>query len=282
MKLGRKTILLGFIALVLVAYAIYFIKEINTPSSIITFNGHEKFRTWQGVASDGEYIYVTTDRNASFELQNFVSVYSMDGEFIKEKIDAYTGKDSKGRFMSFGDAKVINGFLYALVYNHNSGGAQEPVENRESRVVKYELPSLDVAEEHSVGIGTAESIDFNKDSFWVVYHDLQHIKRFDTDFKLVSSYELNASFEKEGGYQGIIFEGDDLFVNLHGSNEFNMEYAFGLDHYRFNGEKFEYIDRIKPPTYGSGQGIDKIDGKYLWSDRPANQIVITSSVESTQ
>ena len=70
------------------------------------------FRAWQGVGSDGKNVYVTSDRSEKFTLSNTISVYDIDGNYIKELKRAYIGKDSHNRFMSFGDCYVSSGFLY--------------------------------------------------------------------------------------------------------------------------------------------------------------------------
>ena len=133
--------------------------------------------------------------------------------------------------------------------------------------------------EHDIGDGVAECIVRNTKGYWVVYHDKAEIRLYDDQFIQVESYELGQSFEKEGGYQGIVFINDDLYVNLHGSNNYCGDYAYGLDHYQFENNRFTFIERIKPPTYGAGQGIDYYDGKTFWVDRPSNQIVITSDFD---
>ncbi|AIQ43960.1 hypothetical protein MKX70_08600 [Paenibacillus sp. FSL R7-0312] len=231
------------------------------------------FRAWQGVGADKKYIYVTSDRDTKFSLSNTISVYDVSGKYVVEKQSAYTGKDKQGRFMSFGDCFVSNSFLYATVYNFNSA---PPINKRISRVVKYSLPDLKLIEEYDIGQGTAESLATYKGSFWVVYHDRNEVKRFDSKFRYQATYPLSAKFGGEGGYQGIFFKDNELYGNLHGSNQNGKEYAQGLDHYKFNGNTFEFIERIKVPTYGAGQGVEKVENKVYWVDRPANKIIITN------
>ncbi|MEK3792047.1 hypothetical protein MKX42_10020 [Paenibacillus sp. FSL R7-0204] len=242
--------------------------------NIITMK--KDFRAWQGVGSDGKVVYVTSDRDENFLLSNTISEYKINGDFITEKTEAYTGKDPSNRFMSFGDNYVLGDFLYATVYNFNSS---PPEKERVSRIVKYSLPDLKQVKEYEIGDGTAESVTLYKDCFWVVYHDKNEIRKFDANFKLMGSYPLSGTFGGEGGYQGIFFEGDTLYGNLHGSNEKGQKYAQGLDSYKFDGEKFKLIERIKPPTYGAGQGIEKVGDTYFWADRPDNTIVMTKSLK---
>ncbi|GGF72792.1 hypothetical protein GCM10010912_17520 [Paenibacillus albidus] len=239
----------------------------------------KNFRAWQGVGSNGKLIYVTTDRNEKFSLSNTISVYGIKGNFIKEKTKAYIGMDSHKRFMSFGDCYVSGDFLYATVYNFNSS---PPEKDRISRIVKYRLSDLKQIKTYDIGEGTAESLVKYKESFWVVYHDKNEIRRFDTNFKFLESYPLSEQFGGEGGYQGIFFEGDDLYGNLHGSNKYGENYAQGMDKYHFDGHSFKFVERIKPPTYGSGQGVEKVGNLIFWTDRPGNQIVITNKGKINQ
>jgi|GEM_PF-6545190 len=251
------------------------LKGIVSPS-VVYFEMENKYRAWQGVATDGNYIYVVTDRNEDFELENIISVYTMDGVFVSEKRHAYTGTDSAGRFMSFGDCSVIDGYLYVPVYNINSGG-QVPYE---SKIVKYSLPDLVQVSEVDIGSGVAECITKHLDDFWVCYHDLAVIKRFASDFTLKNTYNLSQELGPEGGYQSIFWIDDFVYLNMHGSNEYGKAYAPGLDKYSFDGTNFTFVERIKPPTYGSGQGVSKFGDKFYWNDRPGNKVIITNGLKS--
>lgn len=242
------------------------------------FNLKTPYSGWQGVATDGENIYISTDRDKNFELMNTISVYSMDGEYINEINNAYTKTDTKDRFMSFGDLTFIEGYLFATVYNINGGGGNEPI----SRIIKYSVPDLEIVGEYELGDGTAESVAKKDDYYYVVYHDRNHISKFDGDFNFIESFPLSQKFEEEGGYQGIFFEGNDFYGNLHGSNELGEKYAQGLDHYKYNGKGFEFIERIKPPTYGAGQGIEANNDRYYWADRTNNRIIITEHIKTSR
>ncbi|WP_150267321.1 hypothetical protein [Paenibacillus tepidiphilus] len=241
-------------------------------TSMKIYKMNDYFRAWQGVGVDRERMYVTSDRDAQFHLANSISVYDRKGRFLKIALNAYTGTDAKGRFMSFGDCFAYNNNLYITAYNFN---VAPPKDQRESRVIQFRLTDLHKINEYQIGDGVAESIAYYKNSFWVVYHDRNEVKQFDTRFHFLRSYFLESEFGTEGGYQGVFFKGDDMYANLHGSNKFNQEYAQGLDRYHFDGHTFEFIERIKPPTYGSGQGIEFFDNTVYWADRPGNQIVMT-------
>ena len=78
------------------------------------------YRGWQGIAADENYVYLFTDRNEKFELENIISLYTHDGRKVREFKDIYKEKDSRGNFMSFGDGNLIDGRLYVTAYNFNS------------------------------------------------------------------------------------------------------------------------------------------------------------------
>lgn len=261
--------------LIIVLTSLFSFSTIGSGDGLITKSIQMKnfFRAWQGVGADQERIYVTSDRDSNFTLSNTISVYDVSGKYITEKKNAYAGRDVKGRFMSFGDCFVSGTYLYATVYNFNSS---PPEEERISRIVKYRLPDLKLVKEYDIGQGTAESLATYKGSFWVVYHDRNEIKRYNSNFEYQASYALSEQFGGEGGYQGIFFKDNELYGNLHGSNKYGEKYTQGLDHYQFDGTSFNFIERLKAPTYGAGQGVELIGDKLYWVDRPGNRIIVTN------
>lgn len=252
-----------------------YLEDVISPSAVY-FDMKDKYRAWQGVATDGNYIYVVTDRNENFELENIISVYTMDGIFVSEKRNAYTGTDSSGRFMSYGDCSFIDGYLYVPVYNCNSGGLPP----FESKVVQYSLPDLNQVMEFDIGNGVAECVTKHLEDFWVCYHDLAVIKRFASNFTLKNTYNLSQVFGPEGGYQSILWLDGFVYLNLHGSNKYGVAYAPGLDKYSFDGNTFTFVERLKPPTYGAGQGVCKFGNNFYWNDRPGNKVIITNYLKS--
>lgn len=245
------------------------------------FKAVEKNRFMQGVCSDGSNIYATTDQDVNFKQSreneitwdnnNIISVYDMNGNFIKEKKNIYGDLSSKGLFMSFGDCSYIDGDIYATVYDR--------VEPFDSRVLVIDKDTLRVKETHDIGNGLAEGVDFHDGFYWVVYHSHMEIRKFDSKFNFIESYPLTAEKFIYEAYQGLFWIGDDVYMNMHGPNLLGQEPSPGMDHYHFTGTSFEYIERVKPPTYGAGQGIEKVGNKYLWIDRPMNRIVITDNLK---
>jgi hypothetical protein len=245
--------------------------EANSDS-IESFRVQGEFRAWQGVAIDPDYIYVLTDRNEAFELENIISIYTHRGKRVGQHKGAYTVRDSRGRFMSFGDGNVIEGRLYVTAYNANSGG--RPLE---SRVVIYSLPEVKLVSEHDIGGGVAESVTKHMGSYWVTYHDEMEVRRFDAGFRLIRSYPLSEPMGEYGGYQGAYWDAAELFVQMHGPNEAGQHPSKGLDRYLFDGTKFVFVGSASPLSYGAGQGV-AVYGEYvLQNDRPGNSIVVKRS-----
>lgn len=244
--------------------------------SKFSFQAHKPYRAWQGVSTDGEFIYVVTDRDEDFNLQNIISVYDMKGNFVREKTNAYTGTDPQGKFMSFGDCTIIDGELFVTAYNINSGGS--PLV---SRVIRFSLSNLAVTSSHEVGGGVAECVIKKGSEYWISYHDVQHVKRFNSSFSLLNTYALSQPISSQGGYQGMFWIGEYLYLNMHGANNMGGVNVGSLDKYSFNGSAFTFLKSIKPPTFGATQGVSVYGDAVYWNDRPANEIVITNSIETS-
>ncbi len=136
-------------------------------------------RAWQGIASDGTYLYVVSDRNSSFGLENIISKYAMDGTYITEKTSAYN--PGLADFFSFGDATVIDGKLYVGAYNFNTSPRTLPLQ---SRIAVFNLADLSLIQDYNLGtaVGIAEGVDKHDGYFWVVdgNTDTYVIKKYDS------------------------------------------------------------------------------------------------------
>lgn len=253
-------------------------------SDVTYFDPIKNNRSYQGVCSDGTYIYTTTDQDENFKINgysgevqwdnnNIISVYDMEGNFIREKKNVYDDLSPKGLFMSFGDCSVIDGAIFATVYDR--------VEPSDSRVLKINKDTSVVENVYDIGQELAEGVDKHNGDFWVVYHTKMEIRQYDADFNLKHTHQLSQPMKPYGGYQGLFWIDDDVYVNYHGANLLGEDYAPGVDRYHFNGQSFEFVEQIKPPTYGSGQGIEKVGDTYLWIDRPMNRVVVTKSLRTS-
>jgi hypothetical protein len=241
--------------------------------SVMTIPLKNDYRGWQGVAVSDDLIYVLTDRNESFGLENIISVYSLDGVFQSEIRAVYTATDPQGKFMSFGDGNVIDGALYVTAYNVNSGGT--PLV---SRVLKYTLPGLTLSETYAIGSGTAESVTKYNNAYWVVYYDILAVRKYDLNFNFVQEYPLPAIEAPHGYFQGSFWEDGYFYANLHGHNVNESSSPFAkLVRYSFDGTSFTFDQAITPPTLGCSQGVSIYEGFYVWNDRPNNVVVITKN-----
>jgi len=240
-------------------------------NSFENFKIPENFRGWQGVAVDEKHIYIFTDRNIEFELENVISLYTHEGTKVGEYKDLYKEKDSQGKSMSFGDGNLIEGKIYITAYNIHSGGRPT-----ESRVLVYSVPDIKLIKMYEIGEGVAESVTKYMDHYWVTYHDQMIIKQFDSSFDLIRAYTLSEKMGEYGGYQGAYWENDNIFIQMHGPNKLGQISSKGLDRYKFNGNEFVYLKTEKPLSYGSGQGVATY-GEYIFqNDRPSNSVFVRS------
>lgn len=233
------------------------------------------YRGWQGLTAHNRLIYVVTDRNEDFSLENIISVYTLDGKLVTEKRNAYTELDPQGKFMSFGDINEIDGFLYVTAYNFNSNGNPSI-----SRVVKLNIPDLSVSQVYDIGNGAAESVTKHDGFFWVVYHNTNIVRKFNLSFIFVQEYELPINLNIYGNFQGSLWEGNLFYANLHGQNSNGDLIPFTeLRKYEFDGVRFNFIESIAPPTGGCGQGLTKYENYYFWNDRPNNLIIVSKHLK---
>lgn len=229
------------------------------------------YRAWQGVASDGKFLYVISDRNKNFNLENIISKYDLRGNLIQEKKSAYNPFPT-GDFYSFGDATVIDKKLYVTAYNFNDNA--RPLK---SRIAVFNLSDLSLIEDFDLGteVKIAEGIDGHGGFYWVVDGNIDTfvVKKYNKNFTLQSSYALPVIEPISGlTYQSLDWRGNEIFVNWHGSNNFGSAYAYGLDRYSFDGSNFSFEERITPVSYGAGQGIEFVGDTLFWVDRPENSI----------
>jgi len=171
--------------------------------------------------------------------------------------------------MSFGDGNMIDGKLYVTAYNINSGG--RPLQ---SQVLVYTVPGMKLLHIHDIGGGVAESVTKHDNDFWVTYYDKMIIGRFDHAFKHKEDYNVSEAKGEFGGYQGAYWEGEYIFMQMHGPNHLGLNPSKGLDKYRFDGDTFMFEGTQKPLDYGTGQGVAVQYGYLLQNDRPENGVVI--------
>lgn len=249
-------------------------------SRIHVFNVINMHRAAQGIATDTYHLFLTTSINEFGKRENIISVYDMDGKFVKEKRNASNIVDRDGRHMDFGDAFAINGSLYITLYNWSSLSQTKCPQY--SKIAVFDTKNLSLIRVYDIGGNTAEGITHRAGNFWVTFHDTPIIKEFDRNFKLlkVIPLEIPTNIEiRDGYFQGMAWYGKDIFINLHGPNNHSSFYSPGVIRYHHNGSEFIYVETLAPPTYGSGQGLDAIRSTFYFVDRPANVIIKTNFIE---
>ena len=258
----------------LFSFMLLFVVSCNsTPQSdtiLKTFTLSKKYRAWQGVAIDGKNIYVFTDRNETFGLENIISVFTHEGIEVRTYKKLYDKERKQTVFMSFGDGNIIGEYLYITAYNANSN-INLPYE---SQVLVYSIPNIKLVKVFDIGGGVAESVTRYKDHYYITYHDSMVLKEFDLTFKMIETYSLSQVMGGYGGYQGAYWEGDNILIQMHGPNKLDQNPSFGLDRYKFDGNKFIFIKREEPLSYGTGQGVAKSKNYILQNDRPDNAIIV--------
>ena len=255
--------------------------DTTSDAGASTFVCHAAFRCFQGVAYWNGHVIASTDRDAAFRFENIITMYDLAGNRVSELRAAYTVGDRTGKHMSFGSPTVIGDHLYLTAYNINSGGS--PLA---SRVVRYTLnrETLAIALDRSFGtdgavnIGgdTAEAVSFHNNEWFVVYHDLDAVRRFNSAWQLQQTHRLSEARSQHGGAQQIVWEGNEAYINMHGPNVYGDADTRRLDHYTWTGKDFNFVESLLPPTYGTTQGYSAAPWGYVWADRPANGVVYTS------
>jgi hypothetical protein len=237
------------------------------------------YRAAQGVCTDGTNLFVVTDRDENFDLYDIVQKYDMDGNLVSEStITAPT--DSGGRFMSFGSCSIADGVIYAPVYNINGGGPSP----YESKVLTINPSTLAVTGTFDLPSGgVTEGIWKHTDGFYYTcYHDIKKVRKYSFNgsaFTQLAEYTLTSPTSMPYGYyQSLFEENDSWYLSAHGANVFDVGYTPGVDRYTFNGSAFTFQENIKAPSYGAGQSVYPYGGQYFWNDRPANRILVTSSI----
>ena len=202
----------------------------------------------QGVASDGTHIYVTGDDTSDTRLAK----YNLTGSKIAEDTTAA----SKGTTMTqVNSIEVYDSKLY--VGSNNFSGAI-----KRGYIKVFNCSDLAYVEEHRVLDHWCEGCSYYDSAFWVVYTDYPYVSKYNMSWGHVADYELTWSLtgaaDACGGYQGITWKDDYIFVNNHGNC--NPKY---VDVYRWNGGGFSKIIRMERTDSHDTQGLFW-DGTHMW------------------
>lgn len=257
-------------------------------ASVQSFAASGAGRSWQGCATDGTSVWVTTDRTVRGftvdNLSNCIETYNQSGVRQAVHNAVYTGTVG-GKLWNFVDATYYDGHLYVCCTNWHSNASVETA----CQILKLDATTLAVVATYPLTPlnGSIESIARRGNEWWVCWSGSANVRRYNDDFStLIGTYTatpqsplLDASPAYGDNnvkyYQGIVWVGDICYLSLHGANNAgDNAYAPGVEVFKWDGSAFTYRKTIPPPTYGSGQGMCRTDaGKWWFADRSADTLV---------
>ena len=198
----------------------------------------------QGVASDGTYVYITSNSDIRKYLIS-------DGSLIAEKVNAKL----EGTAMSQVNSIEIYGTnLYVGSNNYNGTP-------KRGYIKLFNRTTLAYVTEHQVNDNWNEGCSYHNGYFWAVYTDVQTISQYDTSWNKVKDHPTKLYMEPHVsmvGYQGSTWIGNFFLVNEH-----DAWYDDKLHVYYYNGCDFIPVCKIAWIHQQDGQGI-YWDGEYLW------------------
>jgi len=223
----------------------------------------------QGVTTDGTYIWCSSATqlkkyDKSGNLIASRSGVAVDQPVTKTQINGLYYKD---------------GLIYATANNYSTSPNQ-------AWVLVYDAATLDYITYHSIGSYWAEGCSYYSSSWWCIYHNSKNVSNYDTSWNHVADYDLSysitpANSTSTGGYDGIAWIGNYLYVNIH---EIYTEDF--LDIYHWNGTSFTQTNRLARPTSQSTQGIvvDPTEANTMWWQErtyTATDNIVKSTINSS-
>lgn len=211
-------------------------------------------KAWQGVTSDGTYLYTFT--NCESGTNDVQKIYKLNKSGVQQDVNLAAGT----AHMSGGC--YHNSKLYvADMKNWYSG---QPHSEAIGNIRLYNITSgLPYANEnHDVGNHWAEAVCFYDSHFWIVFHCCSIIRKYDSDWNFIKEYDIDGhggtetSWVDGNGYQGIAFfqDGSNIYAGL----TVHHSVAGGPEFYYFEydsvADSFTLIDHLDPPNTGANQG----------------------------
>lgn len=213
--------------------------------------------TFQGVAIDGTYIYTTTSSD--------IHKYSKSGILQATR---------KGAVDDGSGGTQINGCFVAnsKLYVSATNWWDEP---KQSWVREYALSDLAyLGKEHIMSAYWIEGGSYHDGYFWFVYDPEMIMEKWNSNWELVETYNLEAEMREGFRYQGNEWLGDYVYCNIHaGPNPKKV------DKYYYDGEKFTLIERInRPADCSQDLAYDRKDNVWYFVRRvdiTGNEVVFT-------
>lgn len=234
----------------------------------------------QGIAVSSAYVWTSGDSatNGARTITTFA------------KSDSFGSGDalfSKNTALDFASHAQANGMFYDPDTGKLYSGANNfPTEPKGGWVLEYDVAangSLTFVAAHDVGAHWNEGCAKHGGYWWTIYHDLNEIHQYDLSWNFVGAHTLpGASAATASGdlWQGIIWIGDVVLINMHGNNPQTPR----ADAYRWTGTEFTLETKGIAPPQDANQGMHlDPDGEHIWwavrvgniSNNPANVIKTT-------
>lgn len=217
----------------------------NMYKNRITFDSNFSANAFQGIATDGTYVY-TTDGSV-------VKKYQNNGTFIIDKtISSYSN------YSHVGDLTYNNGYLYVAMSNYPTTPYGDIVK-LDASTLNY-VQNIQMYNNHDTS-----SIAFKDNTtIWVSsYESLNpiHIYKYDINWNFLERYDFPA-ISTSWAYDGIEWVDGKLFANPHEGSTNCIE-VFSYINNTF--EKIECIsDVFNGINIGQGIAIDPTNESILW------------------
>ena len=230
------------------------VDELSGLLSGITYLGSLGNYCYQGVCSDGSYIYVTGS-------DDYLRKYrKSDGSLVGQ---IYLGNKITGQ-PHVGDCCYYNGTVYVAMSNY-------PTTPYKGSIIKVNADDLSYLGYISLyGDHEASSVCRRPSdgTFWVAsYSYLTPCKifKYSSSWEYLGSYNLETVDENgEWGYDGLEWDGNYLLANVHAG----ADQGAYLDIYYFNETSFVRIKRINHYINGNechqGISFDAVESDVMW------------------
>lgn len=257
-----------------------------TWTGVSAFAASGTGRSWQGVASDGVQVWLISDRTTQttpHSLSNNIDTFNRAGTLLDTSTGIYTGTAPiSGHAWNFVDGyfNQLDGYLYICCTNYHSNSYNET----ECQILVLNPGDWSIVTSYQLTTfgGSIESLSRRGTEWWVSWSGTQSIRRYNSDFStLIGTYVFPKGSATPFGHatiqwwNGLEWDGDSLYCNLHGDNEEGGTYAPGLVEAWWNGSNFELVNTHTPPDYGAGQGFCRVPGtrEYWFADRPGQSLI---------
>lgn len=235
----------------------------SVPVSFTYASSVGPYNASQSVACNGSHFWTTSGGSGSPADNSYLTGYDSDWtQLVGRDCDA----DGPADMMQINGVQEKDGVLYVTANNWTDG-----TENPIGYVYEYDPDTLEYSTYHTLDNSSdlphehfAEGLDWHNGYWWVVWHDWTYITKYDSSWNWVADYELTYSGNGHY-YQGIMWYGDYVYVNIHSSGA-----PIKLDCFFWNGTGFEENRRMSQVTVTATQGmaLNKTDMKTVyWAER---------------